>query len=134
MGQPLFPALPAYSVPKTPYPADLTFRTSTPGNAERGRQLFARSPCVGCHVVQGVSQSPIGPNLTHMGSRTTIGAGLFPNDAEHLGRWIKNSPAMKPGSLMPPMGRGIRDPRTNAPGILDDAQIADLVAYLLALK
>jgi cytochrome c oxidase subunit 2 len=78
--------------------------------------------------------SPVGPTLTHVGSRTTIAAGLYPNDAEHLARWIKNAPAMKPGAIMPPQGKGIRDPRTNAAGTLDDAQIADIVAYLLALK
>jgi hypothetical protein len=41
---------------------------------------------------------------------------------------------MKPGVIMPPFGQGLRDPRTNAPGRLTDAQIADIVAYLLALK
>jgi len=35
---------------------------------------------------------------------------------------------------MPPQGKGIRDPKSPAVGILDDAQIADIVAYLLALK
>jgi cytochrome c oxidase subunit 2 len=89
---------------------------------------------MGCHMIQGVSASPLGPNLTHVGSRTTIAAGLYPNDAEHLARWIKNAPAMKPGVIMPPQGKGIRDPKTNAAGLLEDAQIADLVAYLLALK
>jgi cytochrome c oxidase subunit 2 len=130
----LFPELPDHAIPKTPLPEGLTFQEGLTGDVERGRQLFARSPCVGCHIIQGVSASPIGPDLTHIGSRTTIGAGLYPNDAEHLARWIKDAPAMKPGAIMPPMGRGLRDPRTNAAGTLDDAQIADIVAYLLALK
>ena len=130
----LFPQLPDYAIPKTPIPEGVTFQAGLTGDVERGRQIYARSPCVGCHIVQGVSMSPVGPNLTHVGSRTTLAAGLYPNDAEHLARWIKNAPAMKPGAIMPPMGRGLRDPRTNAAGTLDDQQIADLVAYLLALK
>ncbi len=134
LSQSLFPRLPEYAIPKTPIPQGLDFQEGLTGDVERGRQLYARTPCVGCHVIQGVSASPIGPNLTHVGSRTTIAAGLYPNDAAHLARWIKNAPAMKPGAIMPPMGRGLRDPRTNAAGTLDDAQIADIVAYLLALK
>ena len=130
----LFPQIPDHAVPKTPIPSGLTFQSGLTGDVERGRQLYARSPCVGCHVIQGVSMSPVGPTLTHVGSRTTIAAGLYPNDAEHLARWIKNAPLMKPGAIMPPQGKGIRDPRTNAAGTLDDAQIADIVAYLLALK
>ena len=130
----LFPQLPEHAIPKTPIPAEVTFQSGLTGDVERGRQLYARTACVGCHVIQGVSASPLGPNLTHMGSRTTIAAGLYPNDAEHLARWIKNAPAMKPGVIMPPFGKGIRDPRTNVAGTLDDAQIADIVAYLLALK
>jgi cytochrome c oxidase subunit II len=124
-----------YAIPQTPIPDGLTFTAGLTGDAERGRQLFSRSACVGCHTIGGtLAASPIGPNLTHVGSRTTIAAGLYPNDAEHLARWIKNAPAMKPGVIMPPQGKGLRDPKTNAPGMLDDAQIADIVAYLLALK
>ena len=130
----LFPQLPDYAIPKTPIPAGLDFPSGLVGDAERGRQIFSRSACVGCHMIQGISASPVGPNLTHVGSRTTIAAGLYPNDAEHLARWIKNAPAMKPGVIMPPQGKGLRDPKTNAPGMLDDAQIADIVAFLLALK
>ena len=125
-----------YAIPKTPIPDGLTFQSGLTGDPDRGRQLFfGAGTCVVCHAVGGtVAASTIGPNLTHVGSRTTIAAGLYPNDAEHLARWIKNAPAMKPGVIMPPFGQGLRDPRTNAPGRLTDAQIADIVAYLLALK
>ncbi len=125
-----------YAIPQTPYPDGLTFQSGLTGDPARGRQLFfGAGTCVVCHAVGGtVAASTIGPNLTHVGSRTTIAAGLYPNDAEHLARWIKNAPSMKPGVIMPPFGQGLRDPRTNAPGRLTDAQIADIVAYLLALK
>jgi cytochrome c oxidase subunit 2 len=78
----------------------------------------------------------IGPNLTHIGSRATIAGGLFPNDAKHMARWIKNSRAMKPGVVMPTLGKGEYDPVTKAtmPMGLTDEQIADIVAYLQALK
>ena len=126
--------LPAYVIPNTPIPAGLTLPAGLVGDPTRGRQLFGQSTCTGCHTVTGVTAGILGPNLTHVGSRTTIGAGLYRNDAEHLAAWIKNSPAMKPGSKMPPQGKGLRDPTTGAAGFYDDAQIADLVAYLRALK
>jgi cytochrome c oxidase subunit 2 len=127
-------AIPPHAVPNTPIPAGAAIAAGVTGDPARGAQLFSRSACIGCHTVAGVSVGIIGPNLTHIGSRTTIGAGLYPNDAAHLAAWLKDTPLMKPGSHMPPQGRGIRDPRTGAPGVFDDQQIADIVAYLLALK
>jgi cytochrome c oxidase subunit 2 len=120
-------------VPSTPLP-DIPF-TATAGDAARGAELFRASPCIACHAVQGVSPGIVGPNLTHVGSRTTIAAGLYPNDFEHLTRWIKNAPALKAmnypqGQGMPPMAPGL--PNTMAQ--FDDQQIADLAAYLLSLK
>ena len=53
-----------------------------------------------------------------------------------LARWLKNARMMKPGSIMPTLGTGELDPQTGkklAAG-LDDRQIADIVAYLMALK
>src|SRR5213592_1531342 len=84
---------------------------------------FARSACLGCHTIQGVSPGIIGPNLTHVGSRTTLASGLFPNDSAHLASWIADAPALKPGSLMM---------RMQPP--LTDADIAALVAYLEGLR
>jgi cytochrome c oxidase subunit 2 len=78
----------------------------------------------------------IGPNLTHIASRTTIGAGLYPNDPHHLARWLKNAPLMKPGILMPTLGAGEYDPVRKGKSLvnLTDQQIADIVAYLGTLK
>ena len=89
------------------------------------------------HMVKKPRCSGHGPNLTHIGSRSTIAGGLFPNDTKHLSRWLKNARAMKPGVLMPTLGKGERDPVTGAtiPATgLTDEQIADIVAYLQALK
>jgi cytochrome c oxidase subunit II len=121
--------LPKWVVPETPVPAGVTVST-TSGDPARGAQLFRTGACIGCHTVQGVSPGIIGPNLTHVGSRTTIGGGLYPNDMKHLTLWIKNAPVMKPGSLMPAMGKGL----PHAMGAYDDQQIADIAAYLTSLK
>ncbi|HEV8264538.1 MAG TPA: cytochrome c oxidase subunit II [Gemmatimonadales bacterium] len=89
--------------------------------AERGRQVFARSACLGCHTIEGVSRGAIGPNLTHVASRTTLAGALFPNTADHLRRWIANAPSLKPGAQMPPQA-------------LPEEDLAALVAYLESLR
>jgi len=130
-----------YVIPKTPIPVGLKFDESTlpKGDATRGLQIYSRSSCIGCHVIKGnpSSMGVIGPNLTHLAGRHTIAAGLYPNDAKHLAYWIKNAPHMKPGSIMPTLGKGETDPKTKMVmnmGALTDAEIADIVAYLQALK
>jgi cytochrome c oxidase subunit 2 len=114
------------------------------GDAQRGMQTYSQSACIGCHRIRGItSPGTIGPDLTHVGSRNTIGAGLFPNDARHLALWIKNSRKMKPqfmgSATMPTLGMGEFDPLLKvsigrAQGGLTDQQIADIVAYLRTLK
>jgi cytochrome c oxidase subunit 2 len=133
-------SLPDYASPDTPTPAGLSFPDNISGDVQRGAEQFGRSACIGCHTVRGtVAASPIGPNLTHIGSRSTIAAGIYPNDARHLRLWIKNARMMKPGSAMPTLGLGQRDPITGATvsqslGGLNDQQIADIVAYLQSLR
>jgi cytochrome c oxidase subunit 2 len=133
--------MPAHTVPKTPLPAALRYNDALVGDAERGRALLSTGAgaCIGCHMVNGnpVMMGVTGPNLTHVATRSSIAGGLFPNDTKHLARWIKNARAMKPGILMPTLGKGETDPVTKAavPATgLTDEQIADLVAYLQALK
>ncbi len=91
--------------------------------AKAGEQQFALSGCIGCHTVKGnpIAQGKIGPNLTHVGSRTTIAAGILPNNPDGLHKWLSNPPAVKPGSKMPNLG-------------LSDEQIQKLSAYLESLK
>jgi cytochrome c oxidase subunit II len=70
---------------------------------QRGRDLFMGSTCVTCHTIRGTAAgSRVGPELTHVASRQTIAAGTLPNTREHLGEWIRNSQAIKPGNRMPP--------------------------------
>ena len=91
--------------------------------AERGQQAFARGACIACHTIAGLPQArgSVGPNLTHVGSRTTLAGAMLPNTTEWLRRWIANAPSLKPGSLMPAMP-------------LPEDQMAALVAYLQSLQ
>jgi cytochrome c oxidase subunit 2 len=125
--------LPQWLIPRTKTPAALTFDQSATGDVTRGATLFKTAPCIACHTVKGVPTAAgiIGPNLTHVGSRTTIAGGLYPNDIDHLRLWIKNAPAMKPGSLMPLFGK---NEKGDTPGVYTDQQIADLAAYISSLK
>ena len=96
-------------------------RAAASSAAARGEQVFRRSACIACHTVAGVSAGKIGPDLTHVGSRTTVAGALFPNTTEYLRRWIANAPSLKPGALMPPQG-------------IPDADLDAIVAYLQSLK
>ncbi len=137
--------LPPHVVPRTPVPAGLTISDDVlaAGNPQAGFELYSKSLCIGCHKIRGnpMSIGIIGPDLTHIGSRHTIAAGVFPNDARHLALWIKNARKMKPmvSTSMPTVGMGEIDPLTGKPvtaalGGMTDQQIADVVAYLLSLK
>jgi cytochrome c oxidase subunit II len=91
------------------------------GPAAEGKAIYARSACVGCHTIRGVSSGTLGPDLTTFGSRHTLAAGMFPSTAETVAAWIKDPTALKPGSKMPALG-------------LTDAQARAVAAYLLSLK
>jgi cytochrome c oxidase subunit 2 len=133
--------IPDYAVPHSSIPPDLKFTAGLTGNAARGKQVFSGAACIGCHTITGnpAAMGITGPNLTHVGSRSTIAAGRFPNTAAYLALWIKNARKMKPGVIMPTLGLNEYDPElkakvTAANGGLTDQQIADIVAYLSALK
>jgi cytochrome c oxidase subunit II len=91
------------------------------GAAAEGKGLYTRSACVGCHTIRGVSAGALGPDLTHFGSRARFGAGLWPNTGDHVVAWLKDPPALKPGSKMPSLN-------------LSDAEARALAAYLASLK
>jgi cytochrome c oxidase subunit 2 len=89
--------------------------------AGRGRRAFAEVGCAACHTIRGLSPGVIGPDLTHVASRTSIAGAILPNTPEALTRWLEDPPARKPGTLMPKLG-------------LEPGQVADLVAYLRSLE
>lgn len=78
-----------------------------PATAEssRGRDAFLANGCGACHTVRGTpANGVVGPDLTHVGGRLSIGAGAFRNDAESLRRWIARTDHAKPEVLMPSFG------------------------------
>jgi cytochrome c oxidase subunit 2 len=115
------------------------------GDVDRAPQVFGL--CLACHRVGGVpnnaagTPSPdppmgleggatlenqvLGPNLSMFACRTTIAAGILPNNEEALRTWLHNPPAVKQGNFM---GTAIKE------GTLSDEQIDQLVAYLTTLQ
>lgn len=92
------------------------------GKAQQGAELFQRSACVACHTIRGTNaQGKLGPDLTHVGGRKTIAAGVLDNTAEDLRRWIREPQAVKVGNKM-----------VVAPPSESDLDV--LVAYLQSLK
>lgn len=70
--------------------------------ALRGRDVFMSGSCVLCHTVLGTQAGArLGPDLTHVGSRTMLAAGTVLNTPGHLGGWITDPQAIKPGNRMP---------------------------------
>jgi cytochrome c oxidase subunit 2 len=90
--------------------------------ATAGRRVFLGTACISCHTVGGtVATGRYGPDLTHLMSRKTIGAGVAPNTRDRLRAWLRNPDDLKHGVLMPAMQ-------------LDDEQLDQLVEYLLTLR
>jgi len=75
-----------------------------PGDAERrGRDVFLHATCTQCHTIRGtIAGATMGPDLTHVASRGTLGAGTLPNTRGHLAGWVLDAQSAKPGSQMPP--------------------------------
>ncbi|HXH82580.1 MAG TPA: cytochrome c, partial [Candidatus Tectomicrobia bacterium] len=73
--------------------------------AARGQEVFLANGCGACHTVRGTpADGVVGPDLTHVGSRLSVGAGTLPNNAETLLRWIARTEHVKPGVHMPAFG------------------------------
>jgi cytochrome c oxidase subunit 2 len=73
------------------------------GALAQARSLF-ESRCGVCHTVRGTSaRGTLGPDLTHVGSRLSLAAGMLPNNVGNLNAWIAGSQQIKPGNLMPSM-------------------------------
>jgi cytochrome c oxidase subunit 2 len=90
--------------------------------AVAGDTLFLTSTCISCHTIRGGGgNGTIGPDLTHVGSRTTLAAGVIDNTPQNLADWIRDPAAIKPG---------VRMPASN----FTDQELQALVAYLESLK
>lgn len=87
-----------------------------------GQKLFLEGVCVNCHAIQGTdAAATTAPDLTHLASRETFAGATFKLSDANLAEWLRNPPAMKPGSLMPDYG-------------LSEDDITSLVAYLMSLE
>jgi cytochrome c oxidase subunit 2 len=76
-----------------------------PKNAAQteGQQVFLKNDCVMCHTIRGtIAGSRVGPDLTHIASRLSLGAATLPNNIGNLAGWIEDSQHIKPGNRMPP--------------------------------
>ncbi|HTL68963.1 MAG TPA: cytochrome c oxidase subunit II [Lacunisphaera sp.] len=105
-----------------------------PALVAQGRKLFSEKTCITCHTIRGHEGIGItGPDLTHVGARTTIAAGVLENTHERMHAWIKDPNHFKPGNKM--FNGGYTDVDTGAYKFhLDDKEIDALVAYLHSLK
>ncbi|WP_367718708.1 cytochrome c oxidase subunit II [Nitratireductor sp. GISD-1A_MAKvit] len=71
--------------------------------ARRGQSHFMENGCGGCHTIRGTSATGmIGPDLTHLASRHSLGAATLPNNARMIARWIGEHQHIKPDNHMPP--------------------------------
>ncbi|KRQ06388.1 cytochrome C oxidase subunit II [Bradyrhizobium manausense] len=71
---------------------------------KQGEQLFRARGCALCHNIRGtLAGGQLGPDLTHVGSRTTVAAGTLPLTPATLGAWIADPQHIKPGNYMPRM-------------------------------
>ncbi|MBN8245970.1 MAG: cytochrome c oxidase subunit II [Verrucomicrobia bacterium] len=87
-----------------------------------GRRVFEQTACINCHALDGtIADGRFGPDLTHLMSRDTLGAGAVANSRETLKEWIRRPDRFKPGVLMPAMN-------------LSDAELNQLVDYLVTLR
>jgi len=99
--------------------------SASPPNAPQtihGQHVFLTHACVLCHTIRGTPASArVGPDLTHLASRSTIAAGMLPNTIGNLGGWIMNPQTLKPGCRMPP-------------NQMSGSELQDLLAYLETLR
>ncbi len=73
-----------------------------PESVRRGRDIFMQGRCAACHAIRGTAAAgQIAPDLTHIATRSTLGAGTLPNTPENLAAWIQDPQRLKPGNQMP---------------------------------
>jgi cytochrome c oxidase subunit 2 len=97
---------------------------AAPAAAEgRGLEIFLASGCGACHTVRGTeAEGRIGPDLTHLGSRPTIAAGILPREPETIASFVAAPELVKPGGTMPGFA------------MLSPEELATLAAWLDGLR
>jgi cytochrome c oxidase subunit 2 len=91
-------------------------------DATAGKAAFMSKPCAACHTIRGTdAKGTSGPDLTHVGGRRTIAAGLFETTRGSLAAWIADPQTLKPGNNMPMV-------------LLTSRELRDISAYMESLK
>lgn len=73
-----------------------------PPEAQAGEVLFRREGCGACHTIRGTpAAGRVGPDLTHVGGRLSLGAGVLANGPADFAAWIEHTEAIKPEVRMP---------------------------------
>ncbi len=87
-----------------------------------GEDVFQNGSCSSCHAIRGTAaRGFVGPDLTHLASRTTLAGLTIPNRRDDLARWVVDSQHFKPGNDMPDFH-------------LSPARLRALVSYLESLR
>jgi cytochrome c oxidase subunit 2 len=88
----------------------------------QGLATFLSDSCASCHTLRGTAaDGDVGPDLTHLATRTTLAALTIPNTPAYLHGWIADPQRVKPGAKMPAVP-------------LSSRQLGELVAYLDHLR
>jgi cytochrome c oxidase subunit 2 len=90
--------------------------------AKAGYDYVTTRECSTCHNIAGTPASgQVAPDLSHLASRRSIGAGTYTMSRAHLYGWVADPQSAKPGNNMPMVG-------------LDADELHAIVAYLETLK
>ncbi len=116
--------LPLEATDTGPSPAPIVDAAGTAQSVERaGLALFLDNGCGACHAIRGTAaDGQLGPDLTHVGGRLTLAAGLLPNNVGTLAGWIANAQQLKPDNRMPSFNT------------LSGAELRTLAAFLSGLR
>ncbi len=92
------------------------------GDVEAGRRLVAQYQCGACHAIPGVpaATGDAGPSLAVVGRLSYIAGGI-PNQPARMIAFLRDPPALKPGTPMPALG-------------LTEQEARHMAAYLYTLR
>lgn len=91
--------------------------------------ILSKGQCAACHTLRGTyAQGVIGPDLTHVGSRNSIAAGIHVNSEENIRQWLDHPNEWKPGNKMYKDGYQLLNIQ------LTDEEEQELARYLFSLK
>ncbi|MDO9418501.1 cytochrome c oxidase subunit II [Pararhizobium sp.] len=91
--------------------------------ANAGADLFRKHGCSACHTVRQIgARGTLGPDLSNLGARQTVGAGILPNTKDNIALFIRDAAVVKPGARMPSFA------------MLPPADISAIADFLKGLK